>query len=142
MAEYEWNLNKNSDTPPFTPHYDIFWGELNISSWISTAQKEESYNFEILHVVLSYQKKKIATLKQFWYPPFTPHYDIFGGELNISSWISTAQKEKSYNFEILHVVLSYQKNMIGTLKKNLIPPFHPSLWYKGCCKKNLVFQIL
>ena len=60
------------------------------------------------------QKNMIGTLLKFWYPPFTPHYDIFWGELNISSWISTAQKEVIYQFEIWHVVLSYQKNMTGT----------------------------
>jgi hypothetical protein len=30
--------------------------------------------------------------------------------------------EVSYDFEIWHVVLSYQKNMIGTLKKFEYPP--------------------
>ena len=39
------------------------------------------------------------------------------------------KKELSYDFETLRVVLSYQKNMIGTLKKNLTPPLHPPLWY-------------
>ena len=38
-------------------------------------------------------------------------------------------KEKSYDFETLHVVLSNQKNKNGTLKKILIPPFQPPLWY-------------
>ena len=99
------------------------------SSLTKTALKEMSYDFEILHVVLSYQKNKIATLKQILIPPFTPHYDIFWGELNISSWISTAQKEVSYDFEILHVVMSYQKNKIATLKQNSDTPLHPPLWY-------------
>ena len=78
---------------------------VNISSWISTAQKEISYDFETLHVVLSYQKNMIGTLKKILKPPFTPHYDIFWDEINISSWISTAQKEVSYNFEIWHVTI-------------------------------------
>ena len=45
------------------------------------AQKEVSYDFEILHGVLSNQNNKIAPFKKNWYPPFTPHYDIFWGEL-------------------------------------------------------------
>jgi hypothetical protein len=123
--------------PPFHPHYDIFCGELNIYSWISTAQKELSYDFEIWDVVLSYQKNMIGTITTILIPPFTPHYDILWGELNISSWISTAQKEVSYNFEILHVVLSYQKNIIGIFFTNLIPPLsHPTM---VCFGVNLTY---
>ena len=68
----------------------------------------------MLHVVLSYQKNKIATLKKFYYPPFTPHYDIFWGELNI--------------FEILHWILSYQEANRFTLK--------PQMNYTACIVLN------
>ena len=51
---------------------------------LKIAQKDVSYDFETLHVVLSYQKNMIGTLKSDT-PPFTPHYDIICGEHNISS---------------------------------------------------------
>ena len=38
----------------------------------------------ILHAALSNQKNNIAPLNNFWYPPFTPHYDILVGELYFS----------------------------------------------------------
>jgi hypothetical protein len=40
-----------------------------------------------LHGLLSNQKKKIGPFKKFEFSPllFTPHYGIFGGELNIFS---------------------------------------------------------
>ena len=31
-----------------------------------------------------YKKKRLHPETNFWYPPLTPQYDIFGGELNIS----------------------------------------------------------
>jgi hypothetical protein len=43
-----------------------------------------SYDFEILHGFLNDQNNKISTLIKL-ISLFTPHYDIFGGELNISS---------------------------------------------------------
>ena len=42
-------------------------------------------------------------------------------------WFFKPQNEESYDFEIWHVVLSYQKDMIGTFNEILIPPLHPPL---------------
>ena len=85
------------------------------------AQKELSYNFETLHVVLSYRTNKIGTLKNCIIPQFSSRNAIHGGEFQIT------QKEKSYDFVTLHVVLSYQTNKNGTLQKFLITPLHPPL---------------
>jgi hypothetical protein len=53
---------------PFTPHYGIFWGELNITSSISSAQKELRYDFEVWHVTIKIRKNCDT-------PPHPP-YDI------------------------------------------------------------------
>ena len=52
-------------------------------------------------------------------PEIWAHLAALGGMILV--------QEESYDFEIWHVFLSYRKNMIGTLKKNLIPPLHPPL---------------
>ena len=77
---------KKKLVPPSPLHYDKFGGEVNISSWIS--QKDESYDFESLNDLLSNQKIKFRTFKNnSSTPPFNSRYGIYGGELNISSWI-------------------------------------------------------
>ena len=48
-----------------------------------------------------------------------------------------AQKEESYGFEILHGVLSDQKNKIAPLTKFLIPP--PSPLTKTYLRVNLTY---
>ena len=48
------------------------------------SKKGLSLGYAILHSALSYQKNKIAPLNKFLIqplPPFSLHYDIFGGEL-------------------------------------------------------------
>ena len=56
-----------------------------------------------------------------YYTFLTAHYAILGGRFQILPKI--AQKVLSYNFETLHVALTYRKDKIGTLKNGIIPPF-------------------
>ena len=61
------------------------------------SQKELSYDFEILHVILSYLKNKIETFNKFLTIVFS-------------------QNRYSYGSETFLVILSYQKNKISTFK--------------------------
>ncbi len=99
--------------PPFTPHYDIFWGELNISSWISTSNlhvQSRRSKATILKFCMGSQltKRMIATLNKLWYPPFNPHYAIFWGELNNSpeSWFPIFTFGFRYQLKIIQCNLA------------------------------------
>ena len=61
---------------------------------------------------------QMEPLKNSSTPYLTPHYGIFGGELKDLAKI--AQKEKSYDFENWHVVLSNQNKKIRSIKKLII----------------------
>ena len=65
-----------------------------------------------MHGVLSDQKNKIATVQIFLISPlvFTPHYDIFWGELTEGFVLGS---------KTLHAAFNYQKNMIAALEKIL-----------------------
>ena len=60
-------------------------------------QKGLSEDYEILHAARSYQKNKIAPFKKNLIPPFTPHYDIFWGELYFSPRRGYPQLLKEYD---------------------------------------------
>jgi hypothetical protein len=56
-----------------------------IFNYPKIAKKEVSYDFEILHGFLGNQKNNIPPVKKILIPPFTPHNDLFEGELYFSS---------------------------------------------------------